>query len=271
MAITGNKGEWSEIYVLLKLLGDGVLYAGDACLERISGLYYPIVSIIRQESHRYVYSPNQTGHLVVITEDGRHYARIPMSRFVNKSAELLAGIKSARQSGGVFTLPETEAFMREIGSTRLKAPSKDKTDINVIIHDTELNMCPLLGFSIKSQLGKPSTLINATGATNVLYEVMPASMPQENVDKINAIPGHIERMKALMDAGCQLLYTDIPNRTFYNNLLLIDTCLPQLVANLLLENSINGVVTVKEATERVAEKIHLPIQGTMRWSFTFTK
>ena len=25
-----NKGEWSELYVFLKLLGDGVLYAADA-------------------------------------------------------------------------------------------------------------------------------------------------------------------------------------------------------------------------------------------------
>ena len=25
--ITQNKGEWSELYVFLKLLGDGVLYA----------------------------------------------------------------------------------------------------------------------------------------------------------------------------------------------------------------------------------------------------
>ena len=29
MALTGNKGEWSEIYTLLKLLGEGKVYAGD--------------------------------------------------------------------------------------------------------------------------------------------------------------------------------------------------------------------------------------------------
>lgn len=27
MALTGNKGEWSEIYTLLKLLGEGKVYA----------------------------------------------------------------------------------------------------------------------------------------------------------------------------------------------------------------------------------------------------
>ena len=44
MAIAGNKGEWSEIYVLLKLLGEGVVYAGDGNLEKIDNLYYPIIN-----------------------------------------------------------------------------------------------------------------------------------------------------------------------------------------------------------------------------------
>ncbi len=33
--ITGNKGEWSEIYTLLKVLGDKNLYLGDEDLNRI--------------------------------------------------------------------------------------------------------------------------------------------------------------------------------------------------------------------------------------------
>ena len=32
--ITQNKGEWSELYVFLKLLGEGVLYAADADLKK---------------------------------------------------------------------------------------------------------------------------------------------------------------------------------------------------------------------------------------------
>lgn len=39
MAITGNKGEWSEIYTLLKLLGEGKVYAGDQNLNRIQNLF----------------------------------------------------------------------------------------------------------------------------------------------------------------------------------------------------------------------------------------
>lgn len=50
MAISGNKGEWSEIYTLFKLLGEGKVYAGDADMNKIDNLYYPILNIIREEA-----------------------------------------------------------------------------------------------------------------------------------------------------------------------------------------------------------------------------
>ena len=49
MALKGNKGEWSEIYTLLKLLGEGKVYAGDQNLDKIQDLFYPIIMILRQE------------------------------------------------------------------------------------------------------------------------------------------------------------------------------------------------------------------------------
>ena len=48
--ITQNKGEWSELYVFLKLLGEGVLYAADADLKKIKDLYYPLIEILRKEN-----------------------------------------------------------------------------------------------------------------------------------------------------------------------------------------------------------------------------
>ena len=39
--ITGNKGEWSELYVFLRLLGDGGIYGADdsAAGKNLSGLF----------------------------------------------------------------------------------------------------------------------------------------------------------------------------------------------------------------------------------------
>ena len=45
--LSGNKGEWSEIYVFLRLLEAGKLYAADAELNRIDDVFYDIINIIR--------------------------------------------------------------------------------------------------------------------------------------------------------------------------------------------------------------------------------
>ena len=45
--ITGNKGEWSEIYALFKLLGDKQLFLGNKDIEKLEGLVYPIIKILQ--------------------------------------------------------------------------------------------------------------------------------------------------------------------------------------------------------------------------------
>ena len=52
--ITQNKGEWSELYVFLKLLGNGILYAADANLNKIEDLYYPLIEILRKENKQII-------------------------------------------------------------------------------------------------------------------------------------------------------------------------------------------------------------------------
>ena len=47
--LKGNKGEWSEIYVLLRLLADGKIYAADSELNKLEDIFFPIIKIIREE------------------------------------------------------------------------------------------------------------------------------------------------------------------------------------------------------------------------------
>ena len=116
MALTGNKGEWSEIYTLFRLLGEGKVHAGDANLNKLS-LYYPILNVIREESKRYEYKPDTQQSIVVIDEDGHEYARIPMVRFMQESAFLLEKIKEGKTSA--FPVEDTEEFMHTIGPASL--------------------------------------------------------------------------------------------------------------------------------------------------------
>ena len=84
-----------------------------------------------------------------------------------------------------FAIQRSEDFLRVIGCERLAAPSSDKTDITMQIHDIQTGYSPVCGFSIKSEIGNAPTLINATGATNFVYEV--EGLDDEQIDSINAI------------------------------------------------------------------------------------
>lgn len=259
MALSGNKGEWSEIYALFKLLGEGKVHAGDADMNKLD-LYYPILNVIREESKKYEYKPNVEQNIVVIDEDGNEYARISMDKFMEESSKLLDNIKKAK--GAAFSIPATESFMNTIGCTKIKAPALDKSDIHIVIHDLRTNMTPLLGFSIKSQLGTPSTLLNAGKTTNITYRVVGANLSDGEVKEINAIDDHLSRMQAILDKGCHLEYQDIEHPTFKNNLLFLDSCMPQFIADCLTIDSMPGSTSaIKTAVEKVAESNPFKFNG----------
>ena len=169
MAITGNKGEWSEIYTLLKLLGEGKVYAGDQNLNRIQTLFYPIIMILRQEKEGNYNYKILDKDVVIQTPENEELLRIPASVFLDESEKLLSAINSGN---GAFPVVETEKFMHRIKCHSLKAKSSDKTDIRIILHDRRTKLNSEMGFSIKSQLGGDSTLINASKATNFTFKIV---------------------------------------------------------------------------------------------------
>ena len=265
MDISGNRGEWSEIYALFRLLGEGKVHAGDAMMNKMD-IYYPIINIIREESSKYEYKPDTQRDIVVINEDGHEYARIPITRFLEESQNLLDEIKSAK--GSSFSVPKSEAFMKEIGCSNLKAPSSSKADIHIVIHDLRTGMTPLLGFSIKSQLGSASTLLNAGQPTNIVYRIEGKKLTDEDITNINSIEGHLPRMQALKDMGCTLQYVDIPNETFKYNLQFLDTCMPLFIAEcLIVDSDTTTNDKISEVITKVAERN--PLKYTNKNKDTF--
>ena len=45
----GNKGEWSEIYVLLRLLAYGKLFAADENVDKLDDIFFPILNSAMSE------------------------------------------------------------------------------------------------------------------------------------------------------------------------------------------------------------------------------
>lgn len=247
--LTGNKGEWSEIYVFLKLLADGKLNAADADLKAIPTVYYPIIKILRQESvQKRSYWIDST--IKIIDEQSNlELLQLPISEFVVKSQELFTALKKAK--GSSFTFPDIEVFLNSMDVKTLTAAHRDKTDIHLVVHDMNTGMQPQLGFSIKSMIGKDATLFNAGNTTNFIYELISDSqLDPAQINKIEVAPKIKNRIKAIVDKGFKIQFIDIQSKSLKLNLQLIDSDLPKLLAALLLAKyDGSGTASISELLE----------------------
>lgn len=232
--LTGNKGEWSEIYVLLKIIADQKLYAGDSDLKKIEHLIFPIIKVLRDESHG-SFEFGYNDDLVVIKGNNEEF-RIPLLSFHEKASFLLNELK--KKTKGTFTVPEIQEFINSFNCKSIKAKSTVKSDIRIKIHDYRTGLEPELGFSIKSQIGGASTLLNAGKTTNFIYEIKDALLSEEQIDTINGIDTKSkikDRIDCIANLGGRLEFVGMESSVFYNNLILIDSSLPRIVAECLLQ------------------------------------
>lgn len=249
--ITGNKGDWSEIYALFKLLSEKQLFTGDEDLNKIENLFYPIIKIIRKESgENFEYEIN--GDLIIIS-GGKEELRIPVSTFIKQASDLLHKIKNSKST---FSIPETEVFMQSIYCKTLKAKSTTKTDIRVVIHDKQINQVAELGFSIKSQLGSDATLLNAGKTTNFIYEIMGFHPNINDVKEINDIETRSkikDRIEAIYNKGAKLRFVKLQNDIFNNNLVLIDSLLPNILAEITKSFFSTTLSSIRDLTAYINE------------------
>ena len=244
--LTGNKGEWSELYVFLKLLGDGVLYAADEKLNKKEDLYYPLVEVLRTEHGEIRHYVKEDVFIKIVDINGRVLLRLSANEFATKAEKLLSVIK--KSDVGTFPVPDIEAFMHTIGCSKIKADSKDKSDITLVLHDEKIQKNGAFNFSIKSRLGKSSTLFNAGKCTNFIYEI-DGSVPKKT-EKLN-VKG---RVKFIYGQGAHLHFIKTESETFEANLCLVDSLFSRILSEYILEYYLGNGKTVRELTERINEK-----------------
>lgn len=230
--ITGNKGEWSEVYALLKIIADKKLFAGDSDLNKIESLIFPIIKVLRDESNG-TFEFSYENDLVLIKNNVEEF-RISIIEFQEKANLLL--IKLKEKTNATFEIPEIETFINSYQSQSIKAKSSVKSDIKIVIHDQRTGTNPELGFSIKSQLGGASTLLNAGKTTNFIYEIENINLSDEQIISINSIDSRSkikDRIEQIYSLGGSLNFIKTESSIFGNNLILIDSALPKIVSETL--------------------------------------
>jgi hypothetical protein len=264
-----NKGEWSEPYVVLRVLADGKLYQADKHLGSIPGWFTPVLEVIRDDAKGRLRYVRNDEIKVVYYHNGSELIHVPLSDFANNADLLLRKIKAA--SGPSFPVPELETFLNNIYYTKIKGSNLRKTDIVIKIHDIYTGQEPELSYSIKSFLGGSSTLFNSSGNnTNVVFEIVrPKSITDALINEINAISTHAkikDRLKAILKAGCELKFLRIDGCHLEANLQVIDSRLPEIVAMLLLvryidnENMLEDLVNILEKNNPLQYKRSSKVQ-----------
>jgi len=237
--LTGNKGEWSEIYTLLKIISDKKLFAGDSDLKKIESLIFPVIKILRDESNgTYEYAYNSD---LVIIKGADEEFRIPITEFKEKAVLLLSKLKETTSS--TFSIPEIETFINSFSCVSLKAKSSVKSDIRIVIHDQRTGTTPELGFSIKSQLGGASTLLNAGKTTNFIFEIKDTVLSDNQIKEINKIDSRSkikDRIEKIKELSGTLSFRQTESTIFGNNLTLIDSSLPKILAEIVYQFFTSG-------------------------------
>ena len=220
--LSGNKGEWSEIYAFLRLLEIKKLYAADSQLNKKDDMFYNIINIIRTEPvGKLEFRINRAEDTITVfnTDDNTELLTLPCSEFKNAADRLYCEIIETNASA--FALPDTEEFLDTLNIGVLKAKSTDKADIRIKIHDINTGYETVQGFSIKSRLGSPSTLVNAGKTTNFVFEVT-GNIDDTVAQEFNTCSKKFkDRFEVLAQNNCDISYHSMENDIFESNLQLL--------------------------------------------------
>lgn len=226
-----NKGEWSELYAICKMLHDQAVAVCDDTLTPTDE-YIQILKLLMKSIHgaaEYDVDGRNSGDVAIVM-NGRVLKNLRVRH--EDIEEILGEIRSG--SGASFALPSGDRMMDALDLESFKATSYQKADVEAVAKFPQDTATRKTGFSIKSQIGNPPTLLNASQATNFIYKVTGFKGNLEAVNAINTSSKVKDRIKAIyMDDG-EFEFCGTENHIFASNLRMVDTNLPRILADMLM-------------------------------------
>ncbi len=236
-----NKGEWSELYVLLSLLDDKILTINE------SDKYYQILKIYKTLLENLYYD---------LTKTQITYNLTPLSITKEDLKENISILfnKIIHATESAFSIPELEKFLIDMKIDTIKQANsykKSDIDLELLTHLGAINF----GMSIKSDLGNSPTLLNASQSTNFTYKIINLNYDYEKINQINSRSKVKDRLQLILDNADFLEFYTIDKPTYLNNIKKIDTNLPNILGKILLKfYTSHGVQKIKDLIELI-EKI----------------
>ncbi len=232
-----NKGEWSEFLAVLDLLENPNIKIIDSNFKIISDEIFTLKNI-RLHTSSNIYTLTRTDSQVEVYNDNSLRYSIDIDEICENKKLLLKKIKSNVTKSGAFDIPEVHELISKLnGSSIIKSQSNSKSDLDTDMQDNLIHQLVQLKYSIKSQLGSPATILNASNKTNIRYKVL--GLKQEDIGIINNINSKQklkDRLNKINELGGKICFDSIVDKVFENNLKMIDTAMPDIVADVCLRS-----------------------------------
>lgn len=227
-----NIGEWSELYVMLQVMTDARLKLVDGDLESLN-IFYSVVKIIadRFSDGDVVF---HVSNPLVLEFGGLKYEIEEKDILFAKHALGKEILVRKNKKKGAFEIREILDFLNKI-DIKIKSSSLKKYDIKMQINDPILKNKPILKYSIKSKLGNPATLINASAHTNIRFSV--TGLTAEDIKIINSIKSRTklkDRYAKIIELGGKIKYKSFDSKYMESNLIMLDGDLPSVIGFMVL-------------------------------------
>ncbi len=260
MAFEATKREWCELYTFFRLLTEGKVTLGTAKAKK-GEIDWPIAMIQREEHDgtRCYYIEKE----MVRIKGENSEKSVPREDFGIVADLILQAVKSSSEDE--VTSPDgVEEFLDEVAIFDLEAKTEDRTDFYIAFWHPE---APLSGFSVRSRLGAMNPLLDGGRAANLKLEQSGVKFATPTVNKINALPETpnevAERMLLIERLGGVLKYSDVADRVFRSNLLMIDLHFPRVLTEMVRIMHLDDITRISELTEVIKQMNPLKIKDEL--------
>ena len=154
-----NRGEWTEAYVFMRLLGDGRIYGASSELKKDDSTYIDIINIIREEPDKMlIFERFVDANIAYIkaSKDGESIKVVTAPEFSEYAQVLYDNIKTLT-TNRVTSVAEVQNYLESLGidtpKANLSKSAKEKygakTDVIITSEDSLDHTKTTEGFSVK--------------------------------------------------------------------------------------------------------------------------
>lgn len=269
-----NRGEWTEAYVFLRLLGEGRIYGAKADLTRDDDTYISIINIIRDEPDQIlIFKRFVEDHIdkVNVSRDGAEIRIVAAPEMSEFAGQLYESIKSVT-SGSAFEIPGVQDYLESLGLTSPKANLSNtakgkygaKTDIVITSEDSLDHSTMTTGFSIKSHVGSSATLFNCSQTSGFTFEIVGCN--ERKMHELNSKYAFLSIIEAIReDKELSLKYGGCRNENFEQNIAIVDSRMEEILSEaILVQSSYYGECRandVKVISDKLAERNPIEVRN----------